>query len=234
MKRHIFLTVASLLLCITANAQFSIGYSVGYGSYKMGEMKPIMDLYFEMAVLQYPNLPFELTSNFPGNTTHTLELGYMLNKHELGLKATYMTTGGKVAYSDYSGEYRDRLIANGYRIAATYRYYVEAYRKKNIKLLVFGEISPGVTVSKLRSEKYIKIGDDMLKESPDSNIDFKGNGFTIQPQIGGKLYFTRNLAVVVTGGYDFEFGGKLSKFSTSPRLDWSGLRVNGGVSVTLP
>lgn len=232
MKKHILIILFAFACCFAAKAQFTVGYSAGYGTFNMNDMQSLMDSRLVFARLATGGVPVQITSNFPGRATHTIDLGYRIKKHEVGLKGTYLTSGGRISYSDYSGEYIDELTANGYRVAAMYRYYVPLYTKKQMSLQFYGEVSPGITFSSLKSDGHLKTGKD-VKPSGAEAVDTNVSGFTLLPQIGLKFYLTRWLALHVSTGYDFEFGAKVDDLISAPRVDWSGFRVNGGISVSL-
>lgn len=224
MKKYI-LILALILTTINSYAQFSVSYSAGYGSYKMDDLKNLLDQ--RLSEID-SRIDAQITDKFPGYITHTIDASYGIKDHEFGLKLTYLTTGGKIAYSDYSGEYMEKLTLNGYRIGALYRnHFAKVQLSKACNISFFGELSPGIIFSKLDYESYIKLGDD--KENIPDNISCNMTGFTILPQIGAKFNIPYNIGFLLTGGYDFEFGSKI-KNDTDIRADWSGIRINAGVS----
>ena len=70
---------------------------------------------------------------------------------------------------------------------------------------------------------------DVNESNPEDNVSTNETGYSIQPMIGAQMFVTRNIFITVSGGYDFEFGSKLTTANNMLRVDWSGLRVNGGV-----
>ena len=54
---------------------------------------------------------------------------------------------------------------------------------------------------------------------------------SVLPALGSKLFLTRKLALTANIGYDIEFGSKLSTTSNTLRVDWSGIRLNGGATI---
>lgn len=82
--------------------------------------------------------------------THSLDATYYLKRHEFGLKGTYMTTGGKISYADYSGKYYEKLTLNGYRVGAMYRYHFLKSKLGNLPLSFYGELSPAITFTSLK------------------------------------------------------------------------------------
>jgi len=65
----------------------------------MNEMKQLLETAFNSVVTTMP-VGTRIVDNFPPYITHNLDLSYKFNRHELGLKSSFLTTGGKIAYSD--------------------------------------------------------------------------------------------------------------------------------------
>lgn len=220
MKKYIVLTLL-ILSAATIKSQVTISYSAGYGDYNMSKMK---DLLQDRLSLISPQIDARIVDKFPGYVTHTIDVTFddLKEGHQVGLKFSYLTTGGKTHYSDYSGQYYEKLTLNGYRIAGLYRYtFASLPALKTCKLSFFGELSPGLIFSKLDYEGLM--GEEHIKDNLSSNM----TGFTILPQVGANLRLPYGIGIHLTGGYDFEFG---SKTVTKERANWSGIRLNGGVS----
>ncbi|MDR2955744.1 MAG: hypothetical protein LBV43_11750 [Prevotella sp.] len=233
MKKHIFLITLFIIITLSAKSQFSVSYSAGYGSYEMGDMKNLLNNMANELGGQLPGIPVKVVDNFPGYVTHNLDLSYRIKRHEFGFRSTYMTTGGKIGYSDYTGEYSGKLTLNGYRIGLNYRYYVPvADFGKSGLLSFFAELSPGITFSNLKSKEYIYLNILEERQDTDDNIDMNANGVSLLPQIGVKWFLTPNIGIHVSGGYDFQLGSyfKYQGVKSNIKSDWSGLRINGGVS----
>lgn len=232
MKKHITLIILALAATVSANAQFKISYSAGYGDYAMGDMSKLLNMSLGSISDQLP-AGVKITDNFPGYVTHNLDATYQLNRHEFGLKGTYMTTGGKIAYADYSGKYHEQLTLNGFRIGALYRFHFANTHIGNLPLSFFGELSPAITFTKLKYDALLSLPDyDINEVNPTDEVGTKETGYSIQPMIGAQLSITRNIFAIVSAGYDVEFGAKLSTTNNLYRADWSGIRLNAGVGVS--
>lgn len=228
MKKYIAAALLALSTIMAANAQISIAYSVGYGDYRMDDMQHLLDI--SLSSLK-PHLPLgvRITDRFPGYITHNIDAAYRLKRHEIGLKGTYMTTGGKIAYSDYSGRYYEKLTLNGFRLGMMYRFHFVKTQIGNLPLSFYGEISPAVTFTDLAYKTLLELPDyDVHETNPNDNVSTKETGFSIQPLIAAQLLLTRNFFISCSGGYDFEFGAKLSTTNNMLRVDWSGFRGNLG------
>lgn len=219
------------MIALNANAQFAISYSLGYDSYKMDDMKELLDNMAKEISYQLSGIPVVVVDDFPGYITHNLSLSYRIKRHEMGLNGTFLTTAGKIAYSDYTGEYSGKLILNGFRVGINYRFYIPIIDfNKNSSLSLYTEISPGITFSKLKSKEYIRIFDQ--SENANTNLNLKANGISLLPQVGIKWLVTRHIGIQIGGGYNLQLGSHLKYNGTKSNItaDWSGFRVNGGLS----
>lgn len=237
MKKPLFILLFSVLLNTGLKAQFSIEYSAGYASYDMSDFKDIMENGLESMQSSYPEIPFRILDNFPGKITHNLNIGYLVKKHNFGLKFSYLTTGSKLAYADYSGEYMEKLTANGYSIKAFYRYYIPlAIDGTQSKFSLYGEISPGIIFSDMKYKGYIKVG-DQVQVFP-NQLDGNTEGFTVSPLIGLRYNILPQIGITFNTGYEFIVGSYINHkvfndLTIDKKMDWSGFRANIGVSFTL-
>ena len=223
-------SILFLATTLGANAQFSVSYTAGYGSYKMGDMKKLLESAFQMEQGTMP-AGLRIVDNFPAYVTQSVDFTYMRDRMEWGVTGTFMTTGGKIAYSDYSGKYVEKLTLTGYRIGATYRYYLSEGKLGKFPLLFYGEVSPAVTFTNLKYSAAVDIYEGNIHEEANDNVSTKAKGWSVLPALGSKLFLTRKLALTANIGYDIEFGSKLSTTSNTLRVDWSGLRLNGGATI---
>lgn len=224
--KKISIIIALIIITLNAKAQFSVNASLGYGSYKMSDMKELMN-----SVITTNGLPpnAKLVDNFPGNIMYNLDGGYQFGKNEAGLRLSFMTTGAKVAVSDYSGLYEEKLITNGYRIGAFYRYH---FYSKNINqhstISFFGELSPALTIAQMKTMGKLVIynSDNTTNTENAEELKKTQTGFSIQPLAGMRFKFHDHLLLTIGAGYDFEFGANLGN---GYRMDFSGFRANAGV-----
>lgn len=232
MKKHIILIILALITTLSASAQFKIAYSAGYADYAMDDMTKILNMSLGALGDQLPS-GVKITDNFPGYLTHNIDATYQLKRHEFGLKATYITTGGKIAYADYSGKYHELLTLNGFRIGALYRFHFVNTHIGNLPLSFFGELSPAITFTKLKYDALLSLPDyDINEVNKNDNISSNETGYSIQPLVGAQLSLTKNIFVSISGGYDIELGSKLSTTNNMLRVDWSGIRLNAGVGAS--
>lgn len=233
MKKYILIT-SFIFFAIAAKAQFTVSYSAGYGDYKMEYLKEMAEKAFAQMQEQVPGVDLKLLSNYPGYITHGIALTYMRKNHEMGFTGTYLTTGAKMAYADYSGEIMQKSAINGYRVGVVYRFFQPVADLSSLgKLSVFGEVSPGIMFSNYEESGYLIVNNTSLSNT---SYKFSNTLFSIVPAVGLRLNVTPGLAFNLSGGYDFSFYGDqwetVNSMIINKEMDWSGIRINAGVSYT--
>lgn len=228
--RNISALALLLLIPLLASAQLSVEYTGGYGGYtQMGDVRKLLETKLKTTLPTLPNA--KVVANFPNYFTHTFGLNYVYKREEFGFQITRMSSGGKIAYSDYSGKYTNKLTLSGVRIGTRYRYdYKDLLFKGKQKLVLFWELSPGVIVSSLKHSVFSEYPNKTVTESNDP--DYSSTVFSLLPQMGIKTNYGR-FGFHALAGYDLEFGGKLDNgFNT--KISWMGLRAGIGFSYTFP
>lgn len=219
-----------LLGGLAARAQFTVSYSAGYGKYGMSDLKKLMPELQRQYQDTYPELDFAVVDNFPGYLNHTLHIGYRLkNLHEVGVTGSFLTTGAKLSYADYSGEILVKLIANAYRIGGYYRFYLSEAAGWNWDPVTFYlGVSPAAVFSKLKSEGHIRIGSE-IEHDPNP---FKADklSLSVVPEIGAGYRVLPWLGLHLGVGYDICLLTKLEELGDG-KIDWSGVRFRGGVTI---
>jgi len=224
-----YITFLILFISIGANAQFRASYSAGYGDYKMGDMKEMLKNAFAGTSSVLPE-GVAIVDNFPGYVTHNVDLSYQMNNKELGVKFSYLTTGGKIAYSDYSGKYKEKITFSGYRVGIMYRFHFVNTHISDHKFTIFGELSPAITFTSLSYEGALDLYEANAHQQFEDNLSTNTTGYSIQPLVGATIELISNFSFYLSTGYDFEFKGKLSTTNDFYRADWTGFRMNAGVS----
>ena len=229
MKKLLFISIC-LLLANVAMAQFSVSYSFGYGSYKMGDMKGFLENIQQHEEGQHPGLGAAVVDNFPAYMTHSVDVAYRIKAHEFGVRGSFYSTGGKLSKQDHTGEYECKVTTNGYRQSLFYRYYFYSTAPRNKRVLsVFGEVAPAVIVSRVKIREHLTVYNEPI-ESDDVTVDKVG--FACLPQVGVRYNILPYLGFQVMAGYELSFSPKVSELAESPKIDWSGVRVSGGVYVS--
>lgn len=254
MKKYIFI-LSLMLISIGSKAQFTVSYSAGYGDYRMKDLKDGVDAAFVKLKEQLP-VNLKIIDNYPGYINHNVTLSYIRDNHEAGLTGTFLTTGAKIAYSDYSGEYMQKSTLNGYRVGILYRFLHPVANPWPLgTLYIFGELSPAVIFSRYKENGHMTVVNSLASRS-----SAKGNvtQYSLVPAIGARLNVTPNIGFHVSAGYDFSFDGEgtldfesatttlsstgnelspggnttYEKGVTKWKSDWSGIRFNLGISYT--
>ena len=211
------------------SAQLKINYLVGYNHSLMGDMKDIA----EMSVSQ---MNFELggnvkmTDKFPTYISHYGEVTYQMDEHEFGIVGGYMSTGARYAYSDYSGKYSAKIVAEGFKIGLIYKHHF--YRKEinNNLFSTFFSLAPSAVLTDVNVEEVIELYELGVNQKNTENVINSKFGFSIQPMIGCSYTMFKRVSILLNAGYDFELG---SKIGPSHRVDWSGFRLSAGIGVSL-
>lgn len=213
-------------------AQLSVEYDCGYGVYtQMGGVRQLLDAKLLTVQEDLPNAA--IVANFPNYLTYSVGLNYIYGREEFGFQVTRMSTGGKIAYSDYSGQYSNKLTLSAVRIGTRYRYDLREYLfKQKYKLMVYGEVSPGVIVTTAKNSITDKYPTETVTE--DGDDDYTSTAFSLLPQIGVKT--TSGLGrfgIQATIGYDIELAGNLDN-GYNTKISWMGIRTAIGVFYTFP
>jgi len=225
MKKAV-LVLFSLFFILQAQSQVTVEYSVGYGSYKMSDMKDFLSSTQSAISDIVPGLDISTTDNFPGYITHTFHLGYRMQKHEFGITGSYLNTAGKISYADYSGKISSEIKVSGYRGGIFYRnYFYSISMGKNQSISFYGEISPSLIFSKIKIDQEVSPENNILR--PEDN-NYNSVSVSLLPQLGIRHNFTSRIGASISAGYEIDFSSEISEIES--KLDWSGLRANGGIS----
>jgi hypothetical protein len=233
MKKLIILSIC-LLFGFQLKAQFSVSYSAGYGKYNMEEVKDILESVKESMTYQLNGLDIRVVDNFPGYITHTIDLGYKTGRQEWGIKSSFLTTGGKLSYADYSGLVDYQLLLRGFRESLFFRYYFYTLPTGDHSAFSFyGELSPGIIISQLEEKSLIGLynPEDGKLNSDEKNDELTKTNFIIMPLLGARYYINQHISLHLSTGYDWHFSTNKSDYNkTDIPINWSGFRILGGAS----
>lgn len=226
MNKYIILVIILLLpISFSLKAQLSVNANVGYGSYQMSDMKKIAEQVMGSMNSEMGG-KLKMIDNFPAYVTYSGEVIYKLKEHEFGVSGGYMSTGAKYAYSDYSGKYKAKILADAFKIGFIYKYHFLETNFATNSFSLFASIAPSTVLTDVNIEEEIQLYGQGLNEKDKENLISSKFGFSIQPMIGCRLTLLNHLLIQMSAGYDLEFGAKISP---EYRVDWSGFRLNGGV-----
>ncbi|MNJ96354.1 hypothetical protein D3C87_140780 [compost metagenome] len=230
--RKLLLSITLLFITITSMAQIGFGYRFGIGNYKMSEMSSFLNVIQSGIKLDYP-VPISVTDNFPNHYTNYGEITYSIKKNDYGVNFTYLSTGGRLAYSDYSGAIAYNLNANAYRIGAVYRnFFFQTNERQDKNLSLFAEISPAITINNITSDGYYQTPSGHNEIDKKHLVESKSTGFSVTPYMGIQWNIVKALGVNLGLGYNAEISGKSSEMRDA-KTDWSGLRVGLGLNYKL-
>lgn len=202
---------------------------MGYGTYSMSEMKSLQ----EELLLDFP-AGAKITANFPGYWFYELKVTTIAReKFVVGANILFGSTGGRIHYSDYSGEISSNQLVNYFSVGSPL-----ALKLKNTDdaFQVYLNLKPQLYISRLSFEFYSRLGtqyDDDLLEFSSVNLGIEP-GLTFQRMI-------RKWGFDLSLGYNLNlFRGKLiysendqahlqNQSGQDIHLDMSGLRISLGV-----
>lgn len=234
MRKILSVLLLLLIPLLTFSQNFSFDFHAGYGTYSLGGIKD-----FQSNMKQvYSPLPVKETERFPGYVNYSASAGFWYNsKNSIGLNGVFFTTGGRNHLKDYSGEYRLDMIMNGYRIGIQDRNILTS----SGKVKIYMQVRAGILMSVLKMDEFIKINN---VDSTSAGFIFTSKTFFEEPSLGFSYKVIDGLSADFCIGYQFDTEGKLhfkkNKEMTlnnpgggSVYTNWSGLRIQLGVSYTL-
>lgn len=176
-------------------------------------------------------IPIKTTDNFPANIGFTL--GYEIVKSNTSIFLSYNSTGGKLSYSDYSGNIKLEESLNAITFGGIY--FANLSEKKDFRL----GLKAFSMFSSLAIESYSKIENSIDEDFIEFNSFDIGFGALINYE-----YPLSFLILKANIGFDVVFGGKL-KFKDNNKAHlinnsdedvttgWSGLRTGLGIAIPI-
>ena len=215
------------------NAQeWTFQYEFGYGSFQLKDIKAIQDE-VENTMSMYGA---QIIEDFPNHFIQSGAIGYISGRHHFGVNGAFLTTGGRVHVSDYSGEYKTDMLLRGYRWGAFYRYY---FPNKTQWLNIYLQATPGILFSRLKMNEELVIGSQKLI---DEKLKFKSAGAYIEPSIGIRFKPLHWLHLSLGGGYEIDAWEKMKLLGNNNRVTyhgdekirWNGFRLYVGLIIIVP
>jgi hypothetical protein len=229
-RKLIVISIFNFSSWVTGSCQLIISANTGQGSYSMGDMKSLQN----QIASAYPVIPHTGPS-FPSYWFYDVNLKQRFKNNFLfGASFSSGSTGGRVYYSDYSGEIgsEQMLSFQSYQLTLGFQ-----KRFFGGHLILEGDLRPGITATDLNWKSYINVG----TYSEDTK-EFKSQNFVVQPTftVGGRFGiigvqgFTGYNLTVVSGQLN-EVGNPNYLTINNQKLhaDWSGLRMGAGLSLYL-
>lgn len=216
MKKQLIILLLFLPLNIFSQG-WSFEYSVGYGSYKLKDIRSLQN-----SLINHYGL--EVTDQFPNYITHTISSDYAVGSSKRGISLSYLTTGGRLDRADYSGSYTVDMVLNAYRLEAYYRYH---FYIVSPALKLYCQVGTGAIYSTLDFSEQITI----YSESTEELNNLRGLGIFLEPSLGASYRLNNLISFTIRGGYEADFLGslRLNGSRTTMKAHWNGLRVYGGI-----
>ncbi|HRK55454.1 MAG TPA: hypothetical protein PK185_16185 [Cyclobacteriaceae bacterium] len=196
----------------------------GYGFYSMEDMKSLQGDYITQSRVSLKKI-----SSFPSYFNYGIGTGYELkSKLEIGITYRYLSTGGRLDYSDYSGQARiDQLLrANA----------IGVYTSKPVNESTKWPLVLGINISRIYTtvdiETSLVLGNDNIDSS---TVTLNGNGWGFYGSLMLQRYFTDRVFAFGKLGIE-AFANKnlqVDGNDTSLKADWSGVRVALGIGFSL-
>ncbi len=223
MRQLFFILFAILILNTSLRAQsYSAEVNVGISSIDAIDLNKL-----QKAFQSGTSLPIKITDSFPARPDFGLSIFKTMAKdsNKIGLVWNYMTTGGRLALSDYSGGVQSDQILVNHELGIA----VELYFAKKLNINPFVQIQVLALFSRLKlNSKVWLTNNDEVSES----TIFLSQNAGIKPSVG--LSFNQlKMPVKLKVGYliqvtDFPFYPKENK-SAKLKLD-DGNQIGPGLS----
>lgn len=221
------------MMCIHAHGQFTVSVNMGQGSYKMSALKDYTD-YLRTTT----GVNAKIISDFPSYLFYELNAQWVNDKNLLaGFNYNFGSTGARVNYSDYSGSINSDLLLS----FNSYSFSLGVHRKMGSMWSVQADLRPSLVSTRLIYNMDIDVNNNSYYSS---SVTLRSMNFALQPTITVNGKWGR-LGANAFAGYNLTVAA--GKFSTiggdnlllnypdhnELQADWSGLRVGGGLTVTL-
>jgi hypothetical protein len=226
----LFAVILSLLYSLFSKTDAQVFVKFNYNFFNMSSLK---DLQRELlSDLTTQGIDAQITESYPAHLGFQIGLLFLLNPSGdrdlwLGGFYDYATTGGRVHYSDYSGEVKADQIANAYSVGGIIS--LNASDDELLKLDV--SLSARLIFSDLDNEFLLRIGEDEQKET----LSFSSFSFGIEPTITPSIVLSNfNLGLPVSYLVSIPTTLEYSRNSNAylvnnsgdkVSIDWSGLKL---------
>lgn len=219
--KHILTIILLLVSCTIPGFAQKIKLEAGYGigAYSMKDLKSLNNLLLD-------KLPVKgkITDNFPAQPSESVALTAQIgNRFVVGLTGSHSTTGSRVSYKDYSGEYKCDELLTSY--APGILVGVKLYK---------GIVDVSVMADAAYSFTKLKMEESLLTET--TKKSFTANSITVLPEIKIARIIKR-FELGINAGYLYDFGadysasdgsGNIKNTKTNQKIsnNWSGYRLS--------
>jgi hypothetical protein len=216
MRGLTILTILFLIPLATDAQKWNVSPAFFYGTFNMSSMK---DLQENMA--RWNSFPAKVVDDFPGNIGYSFQAGYSVSKRvEIGLRYQFTSTGGRVDYGDYSGEfgYDYLLKSNSVGIFTTIRL------NSSTQWPICISFAAGEVRSQLEIISYFRLFDDSISESYSES----STNYFFNPAFNFNRRLSDHFRVYLGAGYEFQIHGDL--LGDDITAEWDGVRVSLGMN----
>lgn len=193
--KFIQLSVLVLLAGSHLMAQ-EITLSVGYGTYKMSDLKALND---EIQLSSDIDLPLKTVDDFPGYVAFGGSFTWQLtDRFALGSEVNFNSTGSRVSYDDYSGSlhFEQKIHAISFGVLPSFKLVDGA------SVIVEGQPRAGITASSLSVKESINVGGTFASDA----LDFTSINIYLEPGLRIVRYFpfgNNKIGLGLRVGYHF-------------------------------
>lgn len=178
----------------------------------------------------------ETVESFPSRFGYDISFQHTNSKRSIGFFYSYQSTGGRVHYSDYSGELKMDQIINGNSIGG----FITKDFNHSEKFKVYGGTRLGLTVSKLKIKNTIALVDQQ-QQYLSERYEFESLNLFVSPLLGGKMSF-HNFYCFLEIGYEWHVTKNpltlegaddaylQGKGGEEIHADWDGFRMTLGLA----
>lgn len=223
------LLVLALLAPTFVHAQFRLWASAGFGMYSMNDLKEI-----QKGIGSSFPIQGQITDQFPGTTYY--EAGFIKDSEDrkpfYGLALLYMSTGGRVQYTDYSGSLTSDQLVSCIGFSIPFGLILNPESTFKLRL----DLRPGILLNSLEVTYEASIGSQTQNDAtrfrsvnfffqPTLNVERNLGSFTAFAGLG--YHFSIVSGKVILEGNDNAY--LLTPDGKQAGLNWSGVRVAVGI-----
>ena len=227
-KYTLFLLSCLLLLMATAGkAQNSnIFLQLNYGSFQMKDMEKMQN---KFATEVQKDFDARIVSSFPAYVGYELNANTKIGEgYQMGGYVSYYSTGGRIHYKDYSGEFKvDQLLLN-FSVGMYNEFRIRQFTKSDL----FFSTRAGVTFTEYQIISNLQVGS---KQNAD-DITFNSINFHFSPGIGFRYPFKEDFFIQADTRYEIQIPGPLHLSNNKDakliddggkelKANWDGLRL---------
>ena len=208
-------------------------FKAGFGTYSMSELKSLQRATLNNLTANF-DVPVTVVDNFPGQFQPQVQLVWPIGSdYHTGLIVDYASTGGRLHYSDYSGNIKVDHILSRYAVGWT----IEKVERRWQHATFSGFLGVLGMRSKMRIEGTVQLFDEVDEEKvnavaygigilPGAALESQLGSLVIRIEIGGEYNFSADLHLVDDKNAKFRVG------QDGIGAQWIGFR--GGLTLGLP